>query len=98
MIYVILTVGVVLSIAFFLTAVFALKLRLAFDYPNSVVAFFAADSAVEWQLYNQLKDPDALSPSFTNGATFTITTPLGNFPIKAIGKFRSVSRAVEISL
>ncbi|MBI4117285.1 MAG: hypothetical protein HY451_01180 [Parcubacteria group bacterium] len=98
LIYVILTVGIVLSITFFLAAVFGLKLKSAFDYPNSVTALFAADSGIEWQLYNQFKDPDASSPSLTNGATFTIATPPGSFPLKVIGKFRGVSRALELSL
>ena len=87
-----------MSITFFLAALFGLKLKSAFDYPNSVTALFAADSGVEWQLYNQLKDPDAASPSLSNGATFSIATPPGSFPIKVIGKFRGVSRSIEISL
>lgn len=98
LIYVLLTIGVVLSIMFFLTSVFSLKLKSAFDYPNSVTALYAADSGVEWQLYNRLKDPDAALPVLTNGAIFTIATPLGSVPIKVIGRFRGVSRAIEISL
>ena len=98
LIYTLLTVGIILSITFFLAGIFASKLRLAFDFPNSVTALYAADSAIEWQIYNALKEPDALQPSLTNGATFDITTPLGSFPIKVIGKFRGVSRALEVSL
>ncbi len=97
LIYVILTIGVVLSISFFLTSIFASKLRLAFDFPNSVTAFYAAESGLEWQFYNIFKDPDANQPIFSNEATFTILTPPGSFPVKVIGKFRSVSRAVEAS-
>lgn len=98
LVYVILTVGIVLSIVFFLTSIFASKLRSAFDFPNSVTALYAADSGIEWQFYNSFKDPDAVSPSLTNGATFTVTSPLGSFPLKVIGKFRGVSRAIETSL
>lgn len=98
LIYTLLTVGIILSIVFFLTSIFAVKLRIAFDYSNSVAALYAADSAIEWQIYNTLKEPDAAQPSFSNGATFTITSPLGSFPIKVIGKFRGVSRALEVSL
>jgi len=97
LVYTILTIGVVLNIVFVLTSIFASKLRLAFDYPNSVTALYAAESGVEWQLYNQFKEPDASQPVLTNGATFTITTPLGTFPIKVIGKFRDVSRSEEVS-
>ena len=98
LVYTLLTVGILLSITFFLTSIFAAKLRVAFDFPNSVTAFFAADSGIEWQIYNRLKDPDAGQPSLTNGAAFSITTPPGLFPMKVIGKFRGVSRALEISL
>jgi hypothetical protein len=98
LVYTLLTIGVVLNIVFVLTSIFASKLRLAFDYPNSVTAFYAAESGVEWQLHNQFKDPDAAEPVLTNGATFTITTPLGTLPIKVIGKFRGVSRSEEVSL
>ena len=98
LIYVLLTIGVVLSIVFFLTSIFASKLRLAFDFPNSVTALYAADSGTEWQFYNSFKDPDAVSPSLTNGATFTVISPPSSFPLKVIGKFRGVSRAIETSL
>ncbi|MBI2003637.1 MAG: hypothetical protein HYS78_01530 [Parcubacteria group bacterium] len=98
LIYTLLTVGIILSIVFFLTGIFASKLRLAFDFSNSVAALYAADSAIEWQIYNTLKEPDAVSPSLFNGATFTVSTPLGSFPVKVIGKFRGVSRALEVSL
>lgn len=98
LIYVLLTVGVVLNIAFFMASIFASRLKASIDIPNSVTALYAADSVVEWQLYNQFKDPDANQPSLTNGATFTITSPPGSFPLKVIGKFRGVSRAIEISL
>ena len=98
LIFVLLTVGIVLSIALFLGSIFASKLRLAFDFPNSVTALYSADSGLEWQFYNQFKDPDANQPIMTNGATFEIVTPLGTFPIKVVGKFRGVSRSVEASL
>lgn len=98
LVYTILTIGIVLNIVFVLISIFASKLRLAFDYPNSVTAFYAAESGIEWQLYNQLKDPDAVQPILTNGATFILTTPPGIFPLKMIGKFRGISRSEEVSL
>ena len=98
LIYVILTVGVVLGIVLFLSAIFASKLRSSFDFSNSVTALYAADSGTEWQFYNIFKNPDAVLPSLTNGATFTVVSPPGSFPLKVIGKFRGVSRAIETSL
>ena len=97
MIYTLLTVGIVLSIVFFMSSIFAIKLRLSLDTANSVAAFYAADTAIEWQLFNSLNDPDANEPLFTNGAVFTITSPPGTLPIKVIGKFQGTSRAVEVS-
>ncbi|MEK7537242.1 MAG: hypothetical protein AAB584_02255 [Patescibacteria group bacterium] len=93
LIYVILTVGVILGIVFFTTAIFASKLRLAFDFPSSVTALYSAESGLEWQLYNTFKDPDANQPVLTNGSTFTTSVS----PLKSIGKFRGVSRSFEIS-
>jgi len=97
LIYTLLTVGIILNIAFFLAAVFASKLKLAFDYPNSVTALYAAESGIEWQLYNRFKEPDANQPSLTNGATFTILTPSGQLPLKVRGVFRGGGRAIEVS-
>lgn len=97
MVYTLLTVGVIISIVLFMSSIFAIKLRLSLDTANSVTAFYAADSALEWQLYNNLNDPDANEPVFFNGATFVITSPPGTLPIKVIGKFQGTSRAIEIS-
>lgn len=97
LIYVLLIINLLITITFILTAIFAIKTRIAFDFPNSVAAFYAADSAIEWRIYNEFKDPDATSPTFSNGATFSITTQPGLLPIRAIGTFRGVSRAIEVS-
>ena len=97
LVYTFLTVGVMLSIVLFMSSVFAIKLRLSLDTANSVTAFYAADSALEWQLYNSLNDPDASEPVLTNGAVFVITSPPGTLPIKVTGKFQGTSRAVEVS-
>ncbi len=98
LVYTLLTVFVVLSIVFVLTSIFSSKLRIASSYPDSVVALYAAEAGVEWQIYNQLKDPDAAVPILTNGTTFSLISPPGTSPIKVIGKFRGVSRSEEVSL
>ncbi len=56
LIYVLLTISIILSMALFLTAIFADKVRTSFDYPNSVTALYAADSGVEWCLYVNLSN------------------------------------------
>lgn len=94
LIYTILVVFVTLNIAFFISSIFAVKLRSSFEYSNSVIAYYAAESGIEWQLYNSFKDPDASQPSLTNGATFTITSP----PLKSVGKFSGISRAIELNI
>ena len=98
LIFTILTIGIILSIVFVLTSIFAFKLRLASSYSDSVAAFYAAESGIEWEIFNYFKDPNASQPVLINGATFTIITPSGTLPIKVIGKFRGVSRSEEISL
>lgn len=97
LIFTLLSVGVMMAIVFFASSIFAIKLRLSLGFGDSVTALYAAESAIEWQLYNSLRDPDATSPSLGNGATFTIVSPPGTLPIKVVGKFRGVSRAVEVS-
>ena len=92
LVYTILIVFITLNIAFFITSIFAAKLKSSYDYSNSVAALYAAESGIESQLYNFYKDPDANQPVLTNGAIFTITTP----PLRAVGKFRGVSRSIEI--
>ena len=97
LIYVILTIGIILNIAFFMSAIFSSKLKQSFDFSNSVAAFYAAESGSEWQIFNRLKNPDAASPSLSNGAVFTLISPIGSLPIKVIGQFRGTSRAIETS-
>lgn len=98
LVYTIFTIGIVLSIVFFLTSIFASKLRIDANYADSITAFYAAESGIELSIYNRFKDPDAVQPILTNGATFIFITPPGTFPAKVIGKFRGVSRSEEVSL
>lgn len=97
LVFTILTIGILLNIVFFLTSVFAFKLRIASGYDDSVTALYASDSGIEWRLYNLLKDPDAIEPVLTNGATMVFKNPPGISPIDVVGKFRGISRSFIVS-
>ncbi|PIR41257.1 MAG: hypothetical protein COV31_02530 [Candidatus Yanofskybacteria bacterium CG10_big_fil_rev_8_21_14_0_10_46_23] len=92
--------GVILSIAFGLSAVFIPKIRLSVDARNSPTALFAADSGLEWCLYISEKGPipTPLPPVFTTGATVVLTpTDCSGLTIKAVGTFNRVNRALEVN-
>jgi hypothetical protein len=90
-----------------LAKIFIPRIRAVTEASNSVVAFYAADSAIEWCLYNNRgKIPTLSQPVMGNGATYQIfrgnalttcpsTDP--NLNYRATGTFRGVSRSLEIS-
>lgn len=100
----ILFAGVLLAIAFTLSGIFLSKLRISAQSKNSVTAVYAAESALEWCLYEQNYGPGEPVPIMGNnsdftdkdGGTFDTSDCLGGPPIKALGTFRGVTRAFEI--
>jgi hypothetical protein len=57
----ILILSVVLTAGMVLIAIFIRDLKQSTETSASVKAFYAADSAMEWQLYNTFNDPDLYS-------------------------------------
>ncbi|OGN28791.1 MAG: hypothetical protein A3A33_03355 [Candidatus Yanofskybacteria bacterium RIFCSPLOWO2_01_FULL_49_25] len=105
-IYVVLMVGVLLSIVFALSAIFLPKVRTATDVKNSVGALYAAESALEWCLYIAYIDPipPIPPPVMDNEATYAKQdgTPLiaddcALPTIQINGTYRSVTRAFQIT-
>lgn len=47
------------------------QIRQSNDAVNSTRAFFAADAALEWQLFKSYKNPSATPLTFSNGMTAT---------------------------
>ena len=90
--------GITLSIALALGAIFAPKIRLITEAKNSVGALFAAESGLEWCLYINQLSPSPLPPPpvIASRATYQLIPPdCSGKTVKAIGNFRSVIRAIQ---
>jgi len=75
------------------------KIRLSRDVANSVGAIFAADSVIEWCIY-EARQGTTNQPNMSNGATYNLTPstcPLNEiFDNIAVGNFKGVSRAFSV--
>ena len=91
--------SVVTLIAVLIANIVIVQLKLAKDIGDSQVAVYAADSGVEWQLYQIKKDVSVASPVMSNGATVEtiVTGAAPNFTIKSLGSYQSVKRQFEVS-
>lgn len=106
-IFTILILASILSIALTLTKIFVPKIRTITEATNSTGAVYAADSAAEWCLYsNRNKVPPLSQPVMNNGSSYQIYRD-GNPSVcpssealnyRTVGTFRGVSRSFEISL
>ena len=91
--------GLLISMSLALAAIFVPKIRLITDTKNSVGAFFAAESGLEWCLYNNQINPTPTPPPpvMSNGATYVLTPAnCSGKSIKSVGTFQGVTRAVQI--
>lgn len=103
----ILILSVVLTAGMVLMAIFIRDLKQSTETSASVKAFYAADSAMEWQLYQTFVDSNVASPvqPFENGAsccsldlvknTYNKNTGEGN--IQTIGIAGNTRRGIEIN-
>lgn len=82
------------------------QIRQSADAANSAKAIFAADTGIEWGLYQFFHGESAGAPPVMgNGATFTLTclpesdcTQASTTSMKALGVSDNVARALELSL
>lgn len=95
MIFAILLIGIILSIGLALSTIFINKLRTSVDARNSVPAYFAADSGIEWFLFSTVKGTPQAMPVFGIGSEFEITEETEE-EVRSLGTFRGVSRAIEV--
>jgi len=98
----ILVLGGVMASALFLMSIFIKDFRQSVETSESVKAFYAADSAMEWQIYNALNDPDASAPVMNNlTGTSVDYSYQNNYPttgnIKTTGVSKRVSRGLEVN-
>ena len=93
--------GIILSIALALAAIFIPKIRLITEVKNSVGALYAAESGLEWCLYNNQVAPIPTPPPpvMANGAIYQLTpSSCSGSTIKSVGNFKGVVRALQIDL
>ena len=96
---VVVVLSVIILIAVFIANTVVVHLKLAKDIGDSQTAIYAADSGVEWQLYQTRKGVLVASPVMSNGATVsvTVTGSYPSFTIKSLGSYNAVKRQFEIS-
>lgn len=92
----VLMVGIILAIVFALSAIFLPKLRSAAEVKSSVSAAYAAESALEWCLYVHNMDVVPSPVPSDPDVTFTVTD-CDKSPVTAVGTYRGVTRAFELS-
>lgn len=93
-----LILSAVLILGLILLSIFTKDLRQAIETPESVKAFYAADSCMEWQLYNSFNDPDIQTkPEMKIGVDCNYSNSFEiNGQIQTIGVSRNVKRGLEI--
>lgn len=92
--------NIVVLVAAFIVNVVVTQLKLTKDVDYSQSAIYAADSGIEWQLYQIRKSAFVSVPTMSNGATVetTVTGTAPNFTIKSLGSYQSVKRQFEVNL
>jgi len=95
----ILVLGAVMASALFLMAIFIKDFRQSIETSESVKAFYAADAAMEWEIYNSLNDPDVVEPVMDNGTNFISENNFDDVSknIKTVGTSKKVNRGLEVN-
>jgi len=94
----ILILGAILTSALFLMSIFIKDFRQSIETSESMKAFYAADSAMEWQIYNSLNSPPASAPEMMNDTSYDYQnnfSTTGN--IKTTGVSKQVRRGLEVN-
>lgn len=86
-------------IAMLIATIVVIQFKLSSDVNNSMIAVYAADSGVEWQLYQIRNGVSVPVPAMSNGASVSTTVIGGypNFTIKSLGAYKEVKRQFEVS-
>jgi len=80
-----------------LISVYLRDLRLSYEVGESTRAIFAADSAIEYQLYTVLNNSDTIKiPVMSNNTGYT--SSIENDILRGVGESRGIRRGIEIYL
>jgi len=94
-------ISIVMLVATLIANITATQLKLASDIADSTTAIYAADSGVEYKLYQIRKEGNTTGAeiSLSNGATVSVTVSgaLPSLTIKSLGSYRSVKRQFEVN-
>jgi hypothetical protein len=94
----ILILSAVMTSALFLMSIFIKDFRQSIETSESVKAFYAADSAMEWQIFNTLNDPDASAPIMMNNTRYDFKNDYAiSRNIKTTGVSKKVRRGLEVT-
>lgn len=91
--------SVVLLVSGLIVSIVLVQQKLASDISDSTIAIYAADSGMEWQLYQTIKGVSVPSPIMSNGAVVstTVTGVAPNFTIKSLGSYGLNKRQFEVN-
>lgn len=91
--------SVVMLVAVLVATIVTTQLKLVNDINDSTAAIYAADSGVEWRVYQIRHGASVSSPAMANGATITtaVSGSVPNFTIKSLGSFKGVRRQFQVT-
>jgi len=90
----IILISIMMSVGLTLSTIFVGKLRTSIDAKSSVGAYYAADSGIEWNLYEKRIGPEAFGNQLGIGSEFEIEETAEY--TRSLGTYRGTSRAIEI--
>ncbi len=92
--------SIVMLVATLIAGVVSVQLKLASDIGDSITAIYAADSGVEYKLYQIRKEGNITNAAFSlsNSATVSVTVLAAwpNLTIKSLGSYLLVKRQFEV--
>ncbi len=103
-------ITIILGVALGTSAILVTQIRIIREMGNSVLAIYAADTAIEKALYqirkeNVFPEDIDISGTLSNNSQYEINNVLSggdeecdalNYCIKSIGKYQKVQRSIEI--
>ncbi len=90
----IILISIMLGVGLTLSSIFIGKLKASIDAKSSIGAYYAADSGIEWKLYETRVATETFSTILNIGSEFEIEE--GDGYIRSLGTYRGVSRAIEV--
>jgi len=94
LLFAIILITIMLGVGLTLSTIFIGKLRASVDAKSSIGAYYAADSGIEWKLYEKRVGPEAFGNQLGIGSEFEIDDPPEY--MRSLGTYRGVSRAIEV--